>query len=71
MQLKVEAMQLKVDMQSNIGKEDQQRARYMFHFFPLLFFSLLLLSPIPWGRNLSHIDIGPLLTWLLAPSFQE
>ena len=33
MQLKVKAMQLKVDMQSNIRKDDKQRTLYMFHFF--------------------------------------
>ena len=85
-------MQPKVDMQSNIGEGDQERAQDMSHFWPSKFFFFLLLpsrirekkiiSHINikllalftrsfLSKMISHIHIGPLLAWLLAPFFEK
>ena len=62
---KSRGMQLKVDMQCDIGEENQQRARYM-SIFPLEFFFLLslLLSGIRENKG-SLILISNFLTGLL------
>ena len=62
-------MQLKVGMQNNIGREDQEEIPYMFHFFFSSFLASLLLSPIG-EKTISHICIGK-TSFLLVESFHS